>query len=141
MPLALRVNYKFSALNATSEIRNLDVLIVEDEVDICYLLSSILKRKNFNTSYVTSLFAAQRELDHSNPDIIFIDNHLPDGYGVDFITGIKISHPLTKIIMITAHDTRDDKNKALMRGADYFIGKPFTSHTVIQVLDSLLQAI
>ncbi len=128
-------------LNTNTQYRTLDVLIVEDELDICYLLSGILRRRNFNTSYVTTLFAAEKELNTINPNILFIDNHLPDGYGVDFISGIKVTHPLMKIVMITAHDTRDDENKALRQGADYFIGKPFTSSTIIKTLDSLLQAI
>ncbi len=100
-----------------------------------------LGAETLNTSYVTTLDAAQKELNKVTPDILFIDNHLPDGYGVDFISGIKTTHPHMKIVMITAHDTRDDKNNALKQGADYFIGKPFTSNTIIQTLNVLLQAI
>lgn len=127
-------------MNDNIQYRNLDVLIVEDELDICYLLSGILKRRNLNTSYVTSLVAAEKQLNTINPNILFIDNHLPDGFGIDFISGIKVTHPLIKIVMITAHDTGDDKNKAIKHGADYFIGKPFTSSIIIETLDNLLQA-
>ncbi len=122
----------------TTKLKQIDVLIIEDEVDICYLLSGILRKKNLNTSYVTSLFAAAEILRKQYPDILFIDNHLPDGYGVDFLSLIKRERPNTKIIMITAHDTGDDKQKALKQGADYFIGKPFTRDTVIKVVDTLL---
>ena len=126
-------------LTTSTEYKNLDVLIVEDELDICYLLSGILRKKNLHTSYVTTLLAAAKELSMINPDILFIDNHLPDGYGVDFISGIKQTHPLIKIVMITAHDSRDDKNKALKQGADYFIGKPFTIETIMDTVDILLR--
>lgn len=120
--------------------KKLDVLIVEDELDICYLLSGILKRKNLTTSYVTSLSAAKNELNSTNPDILIVDNHLPDGYGVDFISSVKKTYPRIKIVMITAHDTPDDKNKAIKHGADYFIGKPFTSDAIIKTMDSLVQS-
>lgn len=43
--------------------------------------------------------------------------------------------------MITAHDTRDDKNKAFKHGADYFIGKPFSSKIIIQTLDNMVSAL
>ena len=121
-----------------AKLKQIEVLIIEDEVDICYLLSGILKKRNLNTSYVTSLFAAEEILRKQYPDILFIDNHLPDGYGVDFLSLIKRNHPNTKIIMITAHDTGDDKQKALKQGADYFIGKPFTRDTIIKAVDRLL---
>ncbi|MBA2563734.1 MAG: hypothetical protein H0V14_12660 [Chitinophagaceae bacterium] len=42
-----------------ANLKQIDVLIIEDEVDICYLLSGILRKKNLNTSYVTTLFAAR----------------------------------------------------------------------------------
>ena len=126
-------------MNADSYFKPIEVLIIEDEEDICYLLSGILKKKNLHTSYVTSLFAAKKILSEQNPDILFIDNHLPDGFGIDFISMIKQDHPFTKIIMITAHNTSDDKAKALKQGADYFIGKPFTSETITTTVDILLQ--
>ena len=122
-----------------TEYKNLDVLIVEDELDICYLLSGMLKRRHLNTSYVTSLLDAEKELNTINPDILFIDNHLPDGFGVDFISVIKQAHPFTKIVMITAHNTNDDKTKALKQGVDYFIGKPFSSETITTTVDILLR--
>jgi two-component system OmpR family response regulator len=116
----------------------MEVLIIEDEEDICYLLSGILKKKNLHTSYVTSLFAAKKILSEQNPNILFIDNHLPDGFGMDFISVIKHEHPDTKIIMITAHNTSDDKATALKQGADFFIGKPFSSEMINKTVDILL---
>ena len=125
-------------MNTDAYSKPIEVLIVEDEEDICYLLSGILRKKNLHTSYVTSLSAAKRTLSEQNPDILFIDNHLPDGFGMDFISTIKHDHPNTKIIMITAHNTSDDKEMALKQGADYFIGKPFSSDTIYKTVDTLL---
>ena len=88
-------------MNTDAYSKPIEVLIVEDEEDICYLLSGILRKKNLHTSYVTSLSAAKRTLSEQNPDILFIDNHLPDGFGMDFISTIRHDHPDIKIIMIT----------------------------------------
>ena len=68
-------------------------LIIDDEIDICYLLSGILRAKKLQVSYVNSLTEATLALQTQNPEIIFLDNHLPDGLGVDFIRHIKETHP------------------------------------------------
>ncbi len=115
----------------------LKALIIDDEVDICYLLSSILKNKNLETDYVTSLSEAAVALQKQDPSIVFLDNHLPDGRGMDFIKHIKKNHPATKIVMITAYDTSNDRNNALYIGADSFIGKPFTTAAIYKTLEDL----
>jgi len=119
---------------------NNEVLIVDDEVDICFLLSGMLKKKNFHTACVTSLLAAENAMDRINPFIIFIDNHLPDGFGVDFIPHIKKEYPNTKVIMITAHDNMADRDKAFLNGVDFFIGKPFTGDIINLTVDAAINS-
>ncbi len=111
-------------------------LIIDDEKDICLLLSRLLKQKNVICKQVYSLKEAKIILRSENPEIIFIDNHLPDGLGINFIKEIKILIPTSKIVMITAHDTAVDRNKAFTEGADYFIGKPFSKDVVYQILEA-----
>lgn len=114
------------------------VLIVDDEVDICNLLSWILKKKNLCTSYVNTLSEAQTALKKDAPYILFLDNYLPDGFGVEFIEFVKENYPATKIVMITAHDSFSEKQKALNKGADFFISKPFTKALINETIDTLL---
>jgi DNA-binding response OmpR family regulator len=116
----------------------LKALIVEDEVDICFLLSGILRKKNLNTSFVNTLKEATKSLSAQHPSILVLDNNLPDGHGIDMIDKIKHDNPTIKIIMITADDTEDNKNNAFRAGVDFFIGKPFTRDTINRTLDSLL---
>jgi len=115
----------------------LKALIVDDEIDVCYLLSSILKYKNLQASYVNSISEAKRVLREDHHSIIFLDNHLPDGFGVNFIREIKKLDPGIKIIMITAQDTNNDKNEAYEQGVDQFIGKPFTRETIFRAIENL----
>jgi DNA-binding response OmpR family regulator len=118
--------------------QDIEVLIVEDEIDICFLLKGILRKKNLQTTFVNSIHEAQDLLAIQHPSILFLDNNLPDGYGVDFIYQIKNSHPLIWIIMITADDAIANKNKALKAGADFFIGKPFTIDTINKTIDTVM---
>lgn len=118
--------------------KDIEALIVEDEIDICFLLTGILRKKNLQAAFVNTIHDARNLLSVQNPCIVFLDNNLPDGYGVDFIQHVKDSHPLTRIVMITADDTLANKNKALTAGADFFIGKPFTRDTINSTIDTVL---
>ena len=115
----------------------LRVLIVDDELDICYLLGGILKQKKLKTSYVNTLSDAETAIKNDPPEILFLDNHLPDGFGLDFIRYVKITAPSTKIIMITAHDSAAERNRAYSEGVDYFISKPFNRETIYSTIDKL----
>ena len=120
---------------------DIEALIVEDEIDICFLLTGILRKKNLQTAYVNNIHDAKSILTTEHPSILFLDNNLPDGHGVDYIQGMKNSHPLMRIIMITADDTLANKNKALKAGADSFIGKPFTMDQISKTIDLMLKDI
>ena len=112
-------------------------LIIDDETDICYLLSRLLKQKNYETSFVNTLTAANDALKAEHPEIIFLDNHLPDCLGMNYLLYIKENYPKCKIVMITAHDSVDDREKAMNNGADFFIGKPFTSDLIYEAVDAV----
>jgi len=107
-------------------------------MDICFLLSSVLRQKDIWAECANTLHEAEIALKGKNPEIIFLDNYLPDGLGVNFIKQIKIDHPLSKIIMVTAHDTQSDREKAIDQGADYFMGKPFSRDMVNKVVETFI---
>jgi DNA-binding NtrC family response regulator len=106
-------------------------LIVDDEADICYLLSNILKQKNIQTAFAGSLAEADRMLQSSDFFYyVFLDNHLPDGLGINQIKRWKERFPSTHLIMITAHDSYEERRKASNDGADDFISKPFSKENI-----------
>ena len=107
-------------------------LIVDDESDICYLLSNILKQKNIQTAFAGSLAEADRMLQSSDFFYyVFLDNHLPDGLGINQIKRWKDKFPSIHLIMITAHDSYEERRKASKDGADDFISKPFSKEVIL----------
>ena len=101
------------------------VLIVEDEGDMCLLLNILLNGKEMELDHVKTLSAAEEYLQLEQPAVILLDNRLPDGFGIDFITHIKKNYPAVKIIMISGFDG-SARDVALENGADLFLEKPFT---------------
>ena len=114
------------------------VLIVDDELDICYLLSGMLKQRSFHTGFVNTISDAKSALQTDTPSLIFLDNHLPDGFGLDFIPYIKQHYADVKVIMITAHDSAQDRKKAYDGGVDLFIAKPLNRKLIIDAVEKLL---
>ena len=118
-----------------------NALIIDDETDIWILLSNILRKHNLRTYYVNNLEAATKRLKQEVPAIIFLDHHLPDGFGLDFIQFVKSNYPETKIVMITAHDIKENRERAISEGADHFISKPFTRDTINNAVKQLLGSV
>src|ERR1700744_23508 len=113
------------------------VLIVDDELDICYLLSGMLKQRNFLTGFVNTLSDAVLALQNDTPGILFLDNHLPDGFGLDFIPYIKKNYPEVKVIMINAPDGAVERKQAYDGGVDLFVAKPLNRKIINHAIDKL----
>lgn len=113
------------------------VLIIEDEGDMCLLLNILLNGKEMELDHVKNLSAAEEYLQKEQPSVIILDNKLPDGFGIDFISYIKKNYPGIKIIMISGFDA-SAKDVALENGADTFLEKPFTKDQLYQSIKSLL---
>ena len=116
-----------------------NAMIIEDERDLSYLLAILLKKNNVPSACVYSIKEARETIKNIKPSIIFLDSHLPDGLGSDFISQVKAINPSAKIIMITAHDSPAEIDEAFHRGADYFISKPFNSSTIKTTIDFFIQ--
>jgi two-component system OmpR family response regulator len=112
-------------------------LVIDDESDIRYLLSGILKQRNIQVVTVSTLAEAEQVLKSMTEFYyIFLDNHLPDGFGIDRIRQLKIEHPETRLIIITAHDSKEERQKARMDGADFFISKPFSRESIYKTIEA-----
>ena len=115
------------------------ILIVEDEGEMCLVLNILLNdEEDMELEHVKSLAAATKYLHQQQPSLIILDNKLPDGYGVDYISYLKKEYPSIKIVMISGFDASVE-DVALESGADYFLQKPFTKQKFLEVIKSLLK--
>jgi two-component system, OmpR family, response regulator len=113
------------------------VLIIEDEGDMCLLLNILLNGEEMELDHVQNLTAAGEYLEKEQPNVIILDNKLPDGFGVDFISYIKKNYPAIRIIMISGFSA-SAKDVALENGADIFLEKPFTRDQLYQSIVSFM---
>jgi DNA-binding response OmpR family regulator len=112
------------------------ILVVEDEGQMGLVLDMVLKEKKIQLDYVNNLLSADEYLQKQEPLAIILDNKLPDGFGVDFISYIKKKYPSIKIIMISGFGSARDV--ALENGADMFFEKPFSLEEFNEAIDRLV---
>ena len=112
------------------------ILVVEDHGEMRLVLDMILDEKKLQLDYVHNLLSAEEYLQKEEPSLIILDNKLPDGFGVDFISYIKKKYPFIKIIMISGFASARDV--ALENGADMFFEKPFSLDEFYDAIDRLL---
>ena len=123
--------------NKTTETKNMNSLIIEDEGDISLILNLMLKKEDIEIEHVTTLAKAGAFLKEQKADIVIIDNQLPDGLVMDYIKTIKDDYPTLKIIMITGNTDITDRETALQNGADFFLAKPFTKEQIQAAIESV----
>lgn len=97
------------------------VLIIDDEEELCLLLTYALRKLGFRTEYSLSVKDGNKKLMEFKPDIVLLDINLPDGSGLYMIP--KIKQRTSAFLVISAYD--DKKEIALAQGAADFIKKPF----------------
>ena len=78
------------------------VLIIDDETDLCLLLKDYFIRKNYKVDISHTLKEGLGLLESINPDILFLDNNLPDGVGWALAPEISEGYPSTYIVLISA---------------------------------------
>ena len=114
------------------EIQN--ILIIDDEEDLCWLLSSALLDRGYNAVTANTLQQGITLL-KENPDLIFLDLKLPDGDGMDILPVIEKESPESFVVVISAYGSEERMEDARNKGVYGFIDKPFTEERIVHVLE------
>ncbi|KAB1064523.1 response regulator [Salibacter halophilus] len=100
------------------------LLLIEDENDSAQLILSFFKRKGLDVQRASKLEEARELLEIFSPDFVLLDLNLPDGSGFEFIPYLKDRFPDCEVVINSAYDTDEEKNKAKSLGVASFISKP-----------------
>jgi YesN/AraC family two-component response regulator len=94
------------------------LLIVDDEESLTFSLYQIFINVDF--------------------DLVITDISMPGITGLDLLSMIKARHPKTRVIIITAYGSDENKEQALQRGAENYIEKPFDLYEIRDLVIQLL---
>jgi two-component system response regulator PilR (NtrC family) len=100
------------------------VLVVDDEPDLCELLSITLQRMDLSPRTANGVGMAQRMLKTEQFDLCLTDMQLPDGNGLELVEWMQQYTPSVPVAVITAHGSMETAVRALKLGAFDFVSKP-----------------
>ena len=120
-------------MNATPHL-----LIVDDDSEICTLLSSFLAQYGYRVSLATSGGAMMQTLASANIDLVVLDIMLPGKDGLALCRELRASGRLP-IIMLTAIDGEADRVVGLEMGADDYLTKPFSPRELVARIRAVLR--
>jgi two-component system nitrogen regulation response regulator GlnG len=114
------------------------ILIVDDEADMCRIMSNIFEREGINVLVANDGNTALQIVHSELPDILLVDVRMPGMDGMEVLReSKKIRHDLP-VIMITAHADTYGAVKALREGALDYIAKPFNNRELVKIVRKAL---
>ena len=101
------------------------VLIIEDEYNLADAIKSMLSKEKYMVSICTDGLEGLDEALTNTYDLIILDVMLPSMDGFEILKEIRKEKIDSKVLMLTAKSTIDDKLNGLTNGADDYLTKPF----------------
>ncbi|MEG6520490.1 response regulator [Desulfotomaculum sp. 1211_IL3151] len=115
----------------------LDVLIVDDQAGVRYLLEILVKESGHRVYTAQNGVEAVDQVRMVKPDLVFMDVRMPIMGGLEALGKIKKIAPLTEVVMMTAYSAEDTATIAIQKGAMKCMSKPFDVEEVKNLLDKL----
>src|SRR5215831_12647687 len=117
--------------------RTMRVLVVEDERDLAEAVVRGLARQGFAVDLAQDGAEALEKVWVSDYDVIVLDRDLPAVHGDEVCRQISGGGPLSRILMLTASGTVDDRVQGLGLGADDYLPKPFAFTELVARIHAL----
>ena len=120
---------------------NKEILIIDDNPDIRFLICNILKEQNYNVRSAANYDQAALEINKKLPDLAILDIKLDktDKDGIDLLKLIIKKKKNTPVIMISGHATVQVAVEAIRLGAYEFIEKPFSTEKILNYVNRALE--
>lgn len=115
------------------------ILVVDDNKDLRFNLSSILKEEGYDVIAVGDGREALKKANRESPNLVLLDIRLPGMDGMRLLEEMKRNDKDLVIIMLTAYGDIKDTVKAMKLGAFDYITKPFNNETLILTIKKALQ--
>jgi len=115
------------------------VLIVDDSIYMRSLIKSAIT--NAGLEVVGEAQNGEQAIDQAielQPDLITLDNILPDMMGFEIMKVLKDEGVESKVIMVSAVGQQTVVNKGLALGAEEYIVKPFTEEDLVKVVNKVM---
>ena len=114
------------------------ILILEDDLTFSLMLSTWLRKKNYEIESVASVVDAKRNVSSGTYDLILSDFRLPDGNGIDFLKWMREQNILVPLIMMTSYADIQTAVQAIKLGASDYIAKPVNPEVLLLKINEII---
>ena len=114
-------------------------LVIDDEPDICELLTLTLGRMDIQTESAADVASAKDLLGSRQFDLCLTDMRLPDGDGLELVEWMQSHAAGVPVAVITAHGNVETAVQALKLGAFDFISKPLDLNHLRNIVENALK--
>lgn len=115
------------------------IMVVEDDNNMSKLIQTILKNHNFDVYVAYDGLEAMDVLDESHIDIIVLDVMMPNMDGYEFTQNLREAEFEIPILMLSAKQLPEDRNKGFRLGIDDYMVKPFNEEELLLRIKALLR--
>ncbi len=116
------------------------ILIIDDDLDICRLLCSFLKRKGYDCNYSTNAKKGIEELRSGKYQLVLLDFRLPDMEGKEVLKLIKALDYSIKVIIITGYSDVKTAVNCIKLGASEYVTKPIYPEEILHSIKTTLKS-
>ncbi|MFM8443018.1 MAG: sigma-54-dependent transcriptional regulator [Methylococcus sp.] len=111
------------------------ILIIDDDKDICELLTYLLERAGYETRHGQDGQSAMRLLAEREPDVLLLDTVIPEPNGMLVLAHARSLYPHLPVLMVTGNTGVASAVMAIKAGAWDYIPKPFENGRVLELVD------
>lgn len=115
------------------------ILVVEDNKNLRRLMTTYLKRNNYDTLEAEDGEIALDVMDKNHVDLIISDVMMPNMDGYELTKELRDAGFMIPILMVTAKETIDDKREGFLSGVDDYMVKPVDMDELILRVGVLLR--
>ena len=115
------------------------VLIIEDDRKMSDALVSGIRSAGYEVLAASSAEEGFFMVHSGQPDLLLLDLTLPHRNGLDVLRQIRKEGLDLRVLILTSHNTVDDRVEGLRSGADDYLGKPFSFPELLARMDALLR--
>lgn len=116
----------------------IDILIIEDNKELCTLLCDFLRGENYTVSMADSAEKGMELYEKYGAKLVLLDINLPQLDGFAVCKKIR-ENENTPIIILTARITKEDKLNGILLGADDYIEKPYDIDILIAKIKGIFK--
>ena len=116
------------------------ILIVDDQLQVCQMMESILSKAGFQTESVQAPLKTVASLLMGEYDLLAVDLRMPDMDGQDVAELARVLDRKLPVVVVSGFLTPEIEERFRAMGIEHFLRKPFVANELLETFESAMSA-